>query len=311
MNPNSNSTFARSSLQTLLAAGTLLIAAHSALATDYYVSPSGSDSNPGTLASPFATIPKAVSVVVAGDTIFVRGGTHSYSSTILIAKSGTAAAPIRLWAYQNEQPLLDFSTQPYGSSNRGVLINTNGNYWDFKGLEIAHAGDNGVKVEGSHLRFEQCVFHHNGDSGMQIGFGHDTDNPGANLAAFIEVINCDSYRNYDPDNRGSDADGFAAKLHCGQGIFFSGCRAWENSDDGWDLFETDATVVISNCWAWHSGDGALFPGSGSFQGNGNGFKLGGNGTGGSSVGTHYALRCVAFNCKFKSNAQGFTSNSHK
>jgi|GEM_PF-3033016 len=280
-------------------------------ATDYYVAPSGSDAGAGTLSAPFATIPKALSVVAAGDTIFLRGGIHPYSSTITIDKAGTAAAPIKLVAYPGEQPVLDFSTQPYGAANRGILITTTASWWQFFRLEIMHAGDNGVKVEGSHLRFERCVFHHNGDTGLQIGFGHTDSNPGGQLAAFIEVINCDSFRNYDPDNRGSDADGFAAKMHCGQGIVFTGCRSWENSDDGYDLFETDYAVVLDHCWSWHNGDGTLFSGSGSFQGNGNGIKLGGNGAGGSSKGTHSALFCIAFNNKYKSNAQGFTNNSHQ
>lgn len=277
---------------------------------DLHVSPAGDDTNPGTLNSPFKTVQKAIAVAEPGDTIYLRGGTYPNSQTITIAKSGTPAARIKLWAYPGEKPVLDFSTQPYGSSNRGVLLTTGGNYWDFKGLEIMRAGDNGVKVEGSHIRFEQCVFHDNGDSGLQIGFAHETNNPGANLAAFIEVINCDSYMNYDSDNRGSDADGFAAKLHCGQGIVFTGCRAWKNSDDGWDLFETDAAVVIRNCWTWHSGDGSLYPGTGSFQGNGNGFKLGGNGTGGSSQGRHELTNSISFNNKYKGNAQGITNNSH-
>ncbi|MFO1489143.1 MAG: hypothetical protein U1F65_11770, partial [Verrucomicrobiota bacterium] len=43
------------------------------------------------------------------------------------------------------------------------------------------------------------------------------------------------------------------------------------------------------------------------QGNGNGFKLGGNGSGGESKGTHYAYNCVAFAHK----VNGFTQNSHK
>ncbi|MES2923013.1 MAG: right-handed parallel beta-helix repeat-containing protein [Verrucomicrobiota bacterium] len=277
---------------------------------DLHVSPAGDDANPGTLDSPFKTVQKAIAVAEPGDTIYLRGGIYPNSQTITIANSGTAAARIKLWAYPGEKPVLDFSTQAYGSSNRGVLLTTGGNYWDFKGLEIMKAGDNGVKVEGSHIRFEQCVFHDNGDSGLQIGFAHETSNPGANLAAFIEVINCDSYMNYDSDNRGSDADGFAAKLHCGQGIVFIGCRAWKNSDDGWDLFETDAAVVIRDCWTWHSGDGSLYPGTGSFQGNGNGFKLGGNGAGGSSKGTHQLTNSVSFNNKYKGNAQGITNNSH-
>lgn len=303
--------FLRRSFVTLAITLLLVVHASVAFAADYYVSPSGNDSNPGTLAAPFATIPKAIAVAAAGDSIYLRGGTHAYSSTITIAKSGTSSAPIRMLAYQNEKPVIDFSTQPYGAANRGILITTTANWWQFIGLEIARAGDNGVKVEGSHHRFERCVFRHNGDTGLQIGFGHTDSNPDGQLAAFIDVINCDSYRNYDPDNRGADADGFAAKMHCGRNIVFRGCRAWENSDDGWDLFETDYGVTLENCWTWHNGDGALFPGSGSFQGNGNGFKLGGDGTGGPSRGTHVARFCVSFNNKFKSNGQGFTNNSHQ
>lgn len=265
---------------------------------NFFVSPTGNDANPGTIDLPFATVAQAIAVAAAGDLIYVRGGTYFPAATINITTSGTAGNMIKLWAYPGEQPVLDFVNQPYGAANRGFVLKTNGNYWHFKGLEIARAGDNAIKVESSHCKFEELVLHHNGDTGLQIGFAHETINPGANLAAFIEVINCDSYLNYDPDSNGGDADGFAAKLHCGQGIVFSGCRAWENSDDSWDLFETDATVIITNCWGWKSGVG---------QGNGNGFKLGGNGTGGDSVGTHYAYNCVSFAHKVNC----FTQNSHK
>jgi len=265
---------------------------------NWFVSPTGNDANPGSLVAPFATLNKAQSVATPGQIIYLRGGTYLLSSMIRITNSGTAGNPIQLLAYPGETPYFNFSSQPYGANHRGILFPTNANYWSVKGLEIGYAGDNGIKVEGSHHRFEQCVFHHNGDTGLQIGFGHDDVNPGGLLAAFVEVVNCDSYLNFDPDSNGGDADGFAAKMHCGQGIVFTGCRAWENSDDGWDLFETDYSIVISNCWTWKSGVA---------QGNGNGFKLGGNGTGGDSRGTHYAYNSVAFGHK----VNGFTQNSHK
>lgn len=265
---------------------------------NWFVSPSGSDANPGTFALPFATLPKAISFAQPGQIIYLRGGTYAHSSTIRFTNSGTAGNPIQLLGYPGEWPVFDFSTQPYGAANRGFLIPTNANWWVFKDFEIHHAGDNGIKVEGSHHRFERLVLHHNGDTGIQIGFGHTDANPGGLLAAFIDVINCDSYLNYDSDSNGGDADGFAAKMHCGQSIVFQGCRAWENSDDGWDLFETDYSIVISNCWTWKSGVA---------QGNGNGFKLGGDGAGGNSMGTHYAYNCVAFSHKVNC----FTQNSHR
>ncbi|MBQ5378082.1 MAG: T9SS type A sorting domain-containing protein, partial [Prevotella sp.] len=67
-------------------------------------------------------------------------------------------------------------------------------------------------------------------------------------------------------------------------------------------------------WAWGSGRADLFKwvqASGSFQGNGNGIKLGGNGTGGSSKGIHEAWRCVAFNNNKTGSVKGFDENSHK
>ncbi len=41
----------------------------------YFVSPSGSDSNPGTFALPWATPVKAKNTMVAGDTTYIRQGT--------------------------------------------------------------------------------------------------------------------------------------------------------------------------------------------------------------------------------------------
>jgi uncharacterized protein (TIGR03437 family) len=71
-----------------------------ALAADYYVSPSGSDSSPGTLSQPFLTIQKAASVMVAGDTAFLRAGI--YRETVTPAHSGTQSAPITYMPYNGE-----------------------------------------------------------------------------------------------------------------------------------------------------------------------------------------------------------------
>jgi len=75
----------------------------SALAADYYVAPpasGGSDSNAGTLASPFATIQRAATLATAGDTVFIRAGT--YRETITPTHSGTVAARITYQNYLNE-----------------------------------------------------------------------------------------------------------------------------------------------------------------------------------------------------------------
>src|SRR6185312_15239474 len=98
-------------------------------AVTYYVSPSGNDSNSGSIGSPFYNIRKAVPLVTAGDTIFVRGGTFTYTNTIKLTNSGNAAAFINIWAYTNEYPLLDFSAMADSDTNRGFLIPTNAGCW--------------------------------------------------------------------------------------------------------------------------------------------------------------------------------------
>ena len=92
-----------------------------AQAADYYVSPSGSDSAPGTLAQPFQTIQKAASVMVAGDTAFIRAGT--YRETVTPAHSGTQNAPITFMPYNGESVTVSGADViPASPSTNGVTI---------------------------------------------------------------------------------------------------------------------------------------------------------------------------------------------
>jgi hypothetical protein len=81
----------------------------------YYVSPTGSDSNPGTLAAPFQTIAKARDVVrtvnttMTGDIlVYLRGGTYPLSSTLAFGTSdgGSNGNFVRYLAYSGETPLV-------------------------------------------------------------------------------------------------------------------------------------------------------------------------------------------------------------
>jgi hypothetical protein len=61
-------------------------------AVEYFVSPDGRDSNPGTKAAPFATVSKAAKTVKPGDVVTVRSGV--YHEVVAITARGTAAKPI-------------------------------------------------------------------------------------------------------------------------------------------------------------------------------------------------------------------------
>ncbi len=112
------------------------------------------------------TIEKAVSVVQAGETIYIRGGTYNLTTTITIAKSGADGSLISLFAIPGELTVLDFSGQALDRNNRGIKLT--GSYWHIKGIHITGAGDNGMKIEGgSYNIIENCAFYRNRDSGLQ------------------------------------------------------------------------------------------------------------------------------------------------
>ena len=265
-------------------------------AQPYYVASDGNDDLNGSEATPFKTIEKAISVVQEGETIYVRGDTFNLETTISISKSGLSSAMISLFAYPGERPVLDFSGQAMGSSNRGIRLS--GDYWHIKGIDITGAGDNGMKIEGgSNNIIENCAFYRNRDSGMQL------DNGASNNT----IINCDSYYNADPTDYG-DADGFAPKLTVGSGNYFYGCRAWKNCDDGWDGYlrgADDVSNSAENCWSFENGylENGTDPGS---QANGNGFKMGGSDD--KTLKHNFTLKnCLAF----KNKVKGFDQNNNK
>jgi len=82
--------------------------------SNYYVSTTGSDTDPGSLAQPFATIQHAVNVMLPGDTCFIRGGTYR-EAVDLSGVAGTSGKPITLTAYSDEEVILD-GTIPISSS---------------------------------------------------------------------------------------------------------------------------------------------------------------------------------------------------
>lgn len=63
-----------------------------ALAATYYVSPSGSDTNPGTQSAPWRTIGKGATNAVAGDTVIVTAGT--YGEKVGTTRAGSAGSRI-------------------------------------------------------------------------------------------------------------------------------------------------------------------------------------------------------------------------
>ncbi len=287
-----------------LVAGTLVALsgtpAQAASATQY-VSPTGTTSAAGTLAAP-TTLATAISRIASGGTIYLRGGTYAYASTITIpaGADGTSAARTTLSAYNGETPVLNFSSQSESSSNRGLQLYAN--YWHLYGLTVSHAGDNGIYVGGSNNVIERTVTSYNRDTGLQLG-RISSSTPSSSWPSNNLIVSSESHDNADSD--GEDADGFAAKLTTGTGNVFRYDVSHNNIDDGWDLYtktDTGAIGPVTIEYSLSYGNGTLTDGSQSGDGDRNGYKLGGD-----DIAVNHVVR---HDIAYGNGHHGFTYNSN-
>ena len=276
---------------------------------DLYVSPSGKSTAAGTQNAPMDLL-TAINSISAGYTIWMEEGTYKayelYGAPIVIAESNSGAegAYKTISSINGGTVTIDFSGMAELGSNRGIVLD--GSYWHFYDIDICNAGDNGMLLSGDNNIIELCQFYANHDSGLQISrYNTSADMidlwPSNNL-----ILNCTAFDNKD-EATCENADGFAAKLTCGEGNVFDGCISYCNSDDGWDLYAKPATgstgvVTIKNSVAF--GNGKLTNGEGSANGDMNGFKLGGSNK--QCPTPHVVTNCIAFN----NGATGFTDNGN-
>lgn len=279
-----------------------------------YVSPTGSNLNQGTKASPydFAT---GIKMLTPGNTLYLMEGTYKFSSTQMISSGVSDATDSYLVSSEEGrrtiQPevvdgkkvkvVFDFSSMTFNSANRGVSLNSD--YWTLKDIELFGAGDNGVYIGGNYNIVEHLDIHDCQDSGLQLGRKSSAFNTLDTWPSHNLIKNVTSHDNHDPS--GEDSDGFACKLTTGYGNVFDGCISYNNVDDGWDLYTKGESgpigpVTIKNCIAFNNG--ITTQGVGTNNSDGNGFKLGGE----SIAVSHVIENCIAFN----NMATGFTDNSN-
>ncbi|MBR4667740.1 MAG: hypothetical protein IKO76_03175 [Butyrivibrio sp.] len=259
-----------------------------------FVAPDGKADADGTESAP-VDIYTAVKYVQPGQTIELAAGTYNLSSTVKVERGidGTPTKPIKMVA-SNGRAVFDF-----GKRCAGFIFA--GNYWYVNGIDCTRSANSqkGIQVSGSHITLEDIRAYENGNTGIQVSRYLSTDDRDL-WPSYDLILNCTSYSNADAGYE--DADGFAAKLTVGDGVVFDGCIAYNNADDGWDLFAKVESgcigqVTIQNCVAFANGFGV----DGTNEGNGNGFKMGGS----SMSGPHKLINSVAWGNK----AKGIDSNS--
>ena len=309
-------------------------------AATYYASPNGlgdgsSYFSPTTFSAGVALLSQP------GDTLYLLEGTYFFTDKFSINKQGSKSKYIVIAGYPGDKVTLDFHKVAYGT--RGITVHANSLYVHIKDLAIAYSGKNNLYNEGSYCLFENLDIYGSADTGCQMKKG------GNNL-----IINVDSHDNFDyktmsgsTANFGGNADGFADKQFTGAGNHYIGCRAWNNSDDGWDFFQRVSTsnTIIENCVCYQNGmpyydmsqnpralgvDKPWFDSKVGTQmtdrfrniititldrypcqGNGNGFKMGGAGKNPDGTAAPTNHKILIHHClAVANNARGFDQNNN-
>lgn len=280
--------------------------------TAIYASPKGGGTTAtGTKEDPY-NLPYAIQLSKPGHCVYLLEGVYAYSYPIKIESASETYPSKSTDEMKTLMPALnddlseqkvtfDFSSMSFYSSNRGLSINSD--FWHLKDFEVKGAGDNGVYVGGNHNIIENLDIHDCQDSGLQLGRKSSSDVTIDQWPTDNLILNCTSHDNHDPT--GEDSDGFACKLTTGYRNVFDGCIAYNNVDDGWDLYTKSETgpigpVTIRNCVSFNNGITSY--GVGTPNSDGNGFKLGGE----VIPVNHKVINSIAFN----NCAHGFTDNSN-
>ena len=140
--------------------------------TNYYVSPTGNDSNPGTESLPWKTLAKAASMATANVTVFIKKGT--YNERLMPLNSGTADAPVTFTSYPGDSASIDGEGMTNPVLSTGLIFVDGLKHIKISGLRILHSGGVGIQVKNSsHITIQKNYVYSTYDMGLKV---HACDN---------------------------------------------------------------------------------------------------------------------------------------
>jgi Protein of unknown function (DUF1565)/Right handed beta helix region len=266
-----------------------------------HVSPTnGNDKNPGTRDKPLGSIPAAVGIVRPGDTILLSAGVYKVKSRsefgVRITRDGTRSAPIVMRADGGEA-IIDCSALK--STKTVYCFQLEADWWRISNIAVTGSKQNrkGAWAVGLNLLNASNNILHSVRAFRNEGPGIALIGKSSNNL----LQDCESFSNYDPlaSPPGGNADGIQiASINRNQlGNVVSRCNSYDNSDDGFDLWKTEAAVTIQHSTARRNG---FVPGTSQKAGDGVGFKLGKNSSG--------PKHRILYNRALNNRAAGFDRN---
>ena len=287
-----------------------------AASKNIYMATSGSDSNDGSLSKPYKTIMKCQEAASSGDTVYIRKGTYSgfsiaksdsyYNYVFYFSKSG-----VTYKNYNNEKVVFDFKfNRNYVKDYKrctAFFVKDGATDITFEGFDVV--GVPALSLQelidsnaSKRTTQSECFLIKGTNININKVNAHDTNAIGFyyyGKRATGTVYRCDAYNNlgYDDASKGN-CDGFGAH---GNGVKFVECRAWDNSDDGFDCINTYGSNTFESSWAFR------YKLDVSKIEDGNGFKIGGFARSASyptPLPVHTVKNCIAANNRM----YGFYSN---
>lgn len=236
---------------------------------------SGNDGNAGTsLGSAFKTIGAALSTASSGHTIIVRGGTYALSAALVVNKQ------VNVYNYGAERWVIDRGNggTTSGVNHAGIRITASG-------AKIKGFGIKGVPTRSDADYATYAVEVTSGTSNVAIEDGVIWGGKSGSVMLYqcsnplvMDVVTIGSSGAGSASNM---PDGIVATANSGQATTNATivrCLAANIGDDCFDLFRATGTKII-DCVAISAG----ISHTGATLGDGNGFKMGGTGSGNNTL----------------------------
>jgi len=255
----------------------------------YYVSPTGSDANPGTLAQPWQSLAKA-NTLQPGEILYLRAGTYgARGTTFTFSRTGTPAATITLAGYPGDsRPIIQgrvFISGQWlrvtgmifdgptgnvggpGPSGEAVLVNLSGQHLELSNSEVRHdywhAGIGGASNSGLDYRILNNYIH---DNGGYLG-NYDDDQWNTSHGLYMSPSSYGLIANNVIEH--NDAKGFMAR-HDAHHLIIANNTFVANGRHGVSSFEMAGNWIVANNIILNNanvkgGEGASMDGAGGNQ----------------------------------------------